>query len=219
MVSKSPLNGTRIISAAVNVADAGGFTAITMRNVGKELGVEAMSLYHHVANKEALLDSMADWVFAQITLPGAGSPWRDGMLLRAASAREVLVGHPWALTLIDSRARPGPAQLRHHDAIIGCLRSHGFSFDLAAKAISVIDAYVYGFALTERNLPFDPTTDDEAVDFAIEVMPALSDYPHLIELVQHLTGSGAYSFSDQFTDGLDIILNELARQLQEQWAG
>jgi AcrR family transcriptional regulator len=214
MSAREPLSKPRIIEAAVRVADAGGFAAISMRNVGKELGVEAMSLYHHVENKDALLDALADTVFAQIELPQAQMSWREGMSLRAASLRNVLVSHPWALTLIDSRENPGPALLRHHDAVIGCLRRGGFSIELAAQAFSVIDAYVYGFALTERNLPFDPDTTDQAVDFAAGVMPALSDYPHLTELVQHLTESGEYSFSSQFTEGLDIILDELGNRLR-----
>ncbi len=216
MRTREPLSEARIIEAAVRVADAGGYTAISMRNVGKELGVEAMSLYHHVTSKDALLDALVDSVFAQIELPGPGMPWREGMRLRAASARNVLVSHPWALTLIDSRATPGPALRRHHDAVIGCLRRDGFSIELAAQAFSVIDAYVYGFALTERNLPFDPDTSDQAVDFAATVMPALVDYPHLFELVQHLTGSGKYSFSNQFTKGLDIILDELGHRLRTE---
>src|SRR5690606_22730266 len=185
---------------------ASGYAAISMRNVGKELGVEAMSLYHHVANKDALLDALADWVFARIELPEPDMGWHEGPRVRAASAREVLVRHPWALTLIDSRTNPGPALLRHHDAVIGCMRRGGFSIDLAAQAFSVIDAYVYGFALTERHLPFDPANGDAAVDLAADMMPALTEYPHLAEFVQHLTGAGTYSFSAQFDEGLDIIL-------------
>ena len=208
-----PLSKPRIIEAAVEVADEDGFTAISMRNVGKRLGAEAMSLYHHIANKDALLDALADWVFGQIELPITTDSWQEGMRRRAGSARRVLVDHPWALTLIDSRSNPGPALLRHHDAVIGCLREGGFPIDLAAQAFSVIDAYVYGFALTERNLPFDPSTTTEAVALAAEVTPLLAEYPHLAELVQHLTGSGEYSFSRQFEDGLEIILAELEHRL------
>lgn len=208
-----PLSKPRIIEAAVKVADDGGFAAISMRNVGKQLGVEAMSLYHHIANKDALLDALVDWVFGQIELPITTDSWQHGMRRRAGSARGVLVDHPWALTLIDSRSNPGPALLRHHDAVIGCLRDGGFPIDLAAQAFSVIDAYVYGFALTERNLPFDPSTTTDAVDFAVEVTPLLGSYPHLAELVQHLTGSGEYSFSSQFEHGLEIILAELEHRL------
>ena len=208
------LSEARIIEAAVEVADRGGLAAVSMRSVGQQLGVEAMSLYHHVANKDALLDGLTDWIFARIELPDSSASWREGMRRRADSAREVLTGHPWALALIDSRSTPGPALLRHHDAVIGCLRRGGFSIGLAAQAFSVIDAYVYGFALTERNLPFDPASG--AGDFAREVMPALAAYPHLIELVGALTAERDYSFSDQFGDGLELILDGLEARLAEE---
>jgi AcrR family transcriptional regulator len=213
---REPLTELRIVEAAARVADSGGYGAISMRNVGKELGVEAMSLYHHVSGKEALLDALADWVFAQIQLPAPETDWRSGMRVRAGSARRVLVEHPWALMLIESCSHPGPALLKHHDAVIGCLRAGGFSLGLAAQAFSVIDAYVYGFALTERNLPFDPATSGEAVRLAAEMMPALAAYPHLTDLVGHLTGAGEYSFSDQFEEGLDLILEQLEDRLGEE---
>ena len=219
MEARQPLSSERIVAAAAKVADEGGVTAISMRNVARELGVEAMSLYHHIANKEALLDALVNWVFAQIDLPDPEASWREGMRVRAASARQVLVGHPWALALIDSRSNPGPALLRHHDAVIGCLRRGGFPIDLVAQAFSVIDAYVYGFALTERNLPFDPASDDQAVDFVADLTPVLAQHPYLFELVRHLTATGEYSFSDQFDRGLDIILDELARRLDQTQVG
>ncbi|HLS78439.1 MAG TPA: TetR/AcrR family transcriptional regulator [Nocardia sp.] len=212
MVARQPLTRERIVEAAVRVADAGGYAAISMRNVGKELGVEAMSLYHHVANKDALLDALVDWVFAQIRLPEPDMGWREGLRVRSASARAVMSAHPWALTLIDSRAHPGPALLRHHDAVIGCMRRGGFSLDLVAQAFSVIDAYVYGFVLTERNLPFDPASGADAADLAAGMLPAMARHPHLTEFVRHLTGAGTYSFSAQFDEGLDIILDALERR-------
>lgn len=206
-----PLSEHRITVAAVRVADRGGLAAVSMRSVGRELGVEAMSLYHHVANKDRLLDNLVDWIFAQIQLPAAGVGWREGMRARAGSARDVLVGHPWALTLIDSRSAPGPALLRHHDAVIGCLRDGGFTIAQAAQAFSVIDAYVYGFALTERNLPFDPASGGS--DFAAEMAPLMDAYPHLLALVGELTAAHDYSFSAQFEDGLELILDGIASRL------
>ena len=150
------LTRDRVVDAAVRVADRGGLAHVSMRNVGRELGVEAMSLYHHVAGKDALLDALADRVYGEIALPAPDLPWRPAMADRAASARAVLAAHPWALGLIESRRDPGPALLRHHDTVLGCLRRNGFSVALAAHAFSVIDAYVYGFVLTEVNLPFSP---------------------------------------------------------------
>ncbi|WP_199035688.1 TetR/AcrR family transcriptional regulator C-terminal domain-containing protein [Glycomyces salinus] len=211
MNQREPLTGARVIEAAAAVADRGGLPALSMRTVGRELGVEAMSLYHHVAGKEALLDGLADWIFTGIELPDRDAPWREGMRRRAVSAREVLSRHPWALTLIESRANPGPALLRHHDAVIGCLRRGGFSAVLASRAFSMIDAYVYGFALTERNLPFE--ADSGASDFAAEMTAALEGYPDLAWLARELITGGDYSFAAEFDRGLDIILDALDRRL------
>jgi AcrR family transcriptional regulator len=211
MADRQPLTVRRVLEAAAAVADRGGLGAVSMRNVGRELGVEAMSLYHHVASKAALLDGLTDWVFEQFALPPGGVGWRRAMTTRAASVRTVLTTHPWALGLVDSRVAPGPALMRHHDAVIGCLRAGGFSVAMAARAFSVIDAYVYGFALTERNLPFDSATG--ANDFAADVALPAADYPHLAELVTTLTAGGDYSFADEFDLGLGIILDGLERRL------
>lgn len=213
MTDRVPLTRQRIVEAAMAVADRGGSTAISMRNVGRELGVEAMSLYHHIANKEELLDALVDEVFSRIRLPGPDDAWRQGMTRRATSARDVLTSHPWALHLVDSRSHPGPALLRHHDAVLGCLRRGGFSVRLASHAFSVIDAYVYGFALTVDNLPFDATDADGADDFVEAAAELVAPYPHLHELVSELTGDGTYVFSDEFSYGLDVILDELERRL------
>ncbi|MBL5974100.1 MAG: TetR family transcriptional regulator [Candidatus Leucobacter sulfamidivorax] len=213
-MTREPLSRERICEAAVAVADAGGLSALSMRSVGRELGVEAMSLYHHVGGKEELLDDLVDWTFAQIELPRPTDGWRQGMARRAESARRILTAHPWSLTLIDSRSNPGPALLRHHDAVIGCLRRGGFTVALAARAFSVIDAYVYGFALTERNLPFE--ADTGAGEYAERVMEALGGYPHLLELVRHLTGGGDYSFAAEFDLGLELILDGLERRLERR---
>jgi len=211
--TREPLSSERIVDAASRVADRGGLTAVSMRNVGRELSVEAMSLYHHVAGKEALLDDLADWVFAQIRLPRATDLWREGMLRRARSAREVLAAHPWALGLIESRSAPGPALLKHHDAVIGCLHRGGFPLLLASQAFSVIDAYVYGFVLTEQTLPFDPAVAENAGDFARQVAPMLAEYPHLAALVGELTTDRDYVFADEFEVGLGMILDQLEYRL------
>ena len=216
MATRQPLSPVRIIEAATRVADRGGLSAVSMRNVGKELSVEAMSLYHHVAGKESLLDGLADWAFARIELPSPGQGWREGMETRARSARAVLSAHPWALGLIESRSSPGPALLRHHDEVIGCLRRGGFDLLLASHAFSVIDAYVYGFVLTEQNLPFDPREAENAGDFAEQFEPLIAEYPHLAALVTEVTTGGDYLFSDEFDEGLGMILDQLDRRLAEQ---
>src|SRR3954462_7824026 len=149
------LNRDRVLRAAVSLADSGGLESLTMRRLGEELGVEAMSLYKHVANKDDLLDGMVDLVFAEIELPSGDTDWRTTMRGRAVSARSALRRHPWATALMQSRTAPGAATLRHHDTVIGTLRGAGFSVVLWAHAFSATDAYVYGFARQERSLPFE----------------------------------------------------------------
>ena len=178
-----------------------------MRTVGRELGVEAMSLYHHVASKDALLDGLADWIFARIMTPAADRPWRSEMEARAHSARSVLSAHPWGLGLIESRRSPGPATLRHHDAVLGCLRSAGFPVSLAAHAFSVLDAYVFGFVLTEVNLPFEP--GESAEDFVADLGLVMSEHPHLAEMVAEQVVGRDYAYGNEFAYGLELVLDGL----------
>lgn len=211
MAERPALTRDRVIEAAVAVADRGGLGAVSMRNVGRELGVEAMSLYNHVANKKALLDGLADVAFASIALPVATAPWRDEMTIRADSARAVLSSHPWALGLLESRSSPGSAVLTHHNAVLACLRTNGFSVALASHAFSVLDAYVYGFVLTEVNLPFDAA--DGAEEFASGIEVPADEYPYLLELMTELVVGQDYAFGNEFRYGLDVILDELERRL------
>lgn len=215
MTRRRPLTQDRILEAAVKVADRGGVARVSMRNVGKALGVEAMSLYHHLAGKDALLDGLANWVFTQFEHPAPDQPWREAMTARANSARSALSKHPWALGLLESRRAPGPALLHHHEAVLACLRRNGFSFALASHAHSALDAYVFGFVLTEVNLPFE-APDIEA--FAGEVQRALpaDQFPHLAELLgQHVVGKG-YRYADEFGFGLDLVLDSLERHLERE---
>jgi AcrR family transcriptional regulator len=207
----TPLVRDRILHTAVLLADTGGISSLTMRKLGAAMGVEAMSLYHHVANKDQLLDGMVDRVFGEIELPMAGTGWRTAMTRRAFSAREVLSRHRWAISLMESRASPGPNTLRHHDAVIGALRRGGFPVALAAHAFSAIDSYVYGFAMQESALPFD--TAEETAELAQEIMGrfASGEYPHLTELtVEHVLQPG-YDYGEEFAFGLDLILDGLER--------
>jgi AcrR family transcriptional regulator len=206
-MARPALSPDRVIDAATRVADAAGLTGVSMRSVGRELGVEAMSLYHHVASKDALLDGLADWVFARIETPVPGEPWRAAMETRARSARAVLAAHPWGLGLIESRRTPGPANLGHHDAVLGCLRAAGFSVALAAHAFSVLDAYVYGFVLTEVNLPFQP--GEAAEDFVAGLGPLAEHHPHLAEMVAEQVVGRDYQYGDEFEYGLQLVLDGL----------
>ncbi|GAA4943636.1 TetR/AcrR family transcriptional regulator C-terminal domain-containing protein [Streptomonospora halophila] len=206
--ARTPLSRERVIRTAVAVADEKGSAALTMRAIAEPLGVEAMSLYHHVAGREDVLDGMVDAVFGEIDLPPGGTDWKSAMRHRATSVRAVLRSHPWAVGLMDSRSRPGPATLRHHDAVIGALRAGGFSVRMAAHAFSLIDSYLYGFVIQELSLPFSGSAELEEVAGAIlQGMPA-DTYPHLTELAEYALGPG-YDYADEFTFGLARILDSL----------
>jgi AcrR family transcriptional regulator len=171
-----PLSRERVLEAAVALADESGSEALSMRKLGEALGVEAMSLYHHVASKDDLLDGMIDVVFSEIALPADCDDWKRAMRERALSARRVLSRHGWAIRFMDSRTSPGPATLRHHDAVLGCLRNAGFSVPLAASALSVLDSYIHGFAFQERLRPaYDYGNDFEfGLDLILEGLERLS---------------------------------------------
>ena len=208
---RTPLNRDRVLRAAVDFADEHGIGSLSMRKLGEALGVEAMSLYNHVANRGDLLDGMIDLVFGEIGLPSSGVGWKAAMRQRALSARQALSRHPWAIGLMESRSTPGPATLRHHDAVIGSLRQAGFPVALAAHAFSVLDSYIYGFALQEASLPSEG--GEETADLAQMIMARLTpdEYPHLAELtLEHVLQPG-YDYGDEFEFGLDLILNGLER--------
>jgi AcrR family transcriptional regulator len=204
-----PLTRERVLHAAVALADASGSETLSMRKLGDALGVEAMSLYNHVANKEDLLDGMIDVVFGEIDLPSRGEHWKTAMRQRAISARRVLSRHGWAIGFMESRSSPGPATLRHHDAVIGCLRAAGFSIELAAHAFSVLDSYIYGFALQERSLPF--RTPEETAELAKDILSAVpaDEYPFLAELTARHVLQPGYDYGDEFEYGLELILDGL----------
>ncbi|TFC89469.1 TetR family transcriptional regulator [Cryobacterium sinapicolor] len=203
------LNRERVIGAAIALADSGGLDALTMRRLGDDLSVEAMSVYNHVANKEDLINGMADTVFCEIELPSHSDDWRTAIRKRSISFRDVLVRHPWATTVRDSGTNPGAATLRHHDRVIGTFRNGGFSVAAAAHAFSAVDSYIYGFAMQEKSLPF--TTPEETAAMAEILLAQLptSDYPYLAELTADHVLKPGYRYSDEFLVGLDLILDGL----------
>jgi AcrR family transcriptional regulator len=213
-LARVPLSRERVLSAAVALADESGSESLSMRKLGEAVGVEAMSLYHHVANKDDLLDGMIDAVFGEIALPADCDDWKQAMRQRALSARRVLSRHGWAIRFMDSRTAPGPATLRHHDAVLGCLRNAGFSISLAASAFSVLDSYIHGFALQERNLPFD--TPERTADIAQAILDRFpgDTYPHLGELMTEQVLRPGYDYGNEFELGLDLILEGLARLVE-----
>ena len=207
---RTPLTRQRVLRAAVALADRGGVGALSMRKLAQELGVEAMSLYNHVANKDDILDGIVDVVFGEIELPAGEAGWEAAMRRRAVSAREALRRHPWATGLMESRRTPGPANIRHHDAVLGVLRNAGFPVELAAHAYSLLDSYIYGFALQEASLPFQ--TPEETAEVAQEIMAAFpaDDYPHLAEIATEHALQPGYDYGNEFLYGLDLILDGLA---------
>jgi AcrR family transcriptional regulator len=209
---RAPLTRERVLQAALALTDASGADALSMRNLGKELGVEAMSLYNHVTNKEDVIDGLVDMVFSEIAVPSPGeADWKRAMRRRAISVREALNRHRWAVGLMEGRMKPGPASLRNHDAVMGCLREAGFSFRAAVHASSVIDAYIYGFALQEKNLPFDtPDQVSEVIEIQRQHVPEMHDYPYLVEVATEMAKAG-YDYATEFEWGLDLILDALER--------
>lgn len=206
-VKRAPLSRESVIEAAVRVADAIGLSSVSMRTVAREAGVEAMSLYHHVKGKDDLLDELADWVYTTITLPSPDRPWRAAMTERADSTRAAITTHPWALGLIGSRRNPGPALIGHHEATLGCLRANGFDVRLTLHAMSVLDAYVYGFTLSELNLPMEHGESEE--EFAQTLGLTAEAYPHIAEVMTEQVRGKDYSFADEFGYGLALILDGL----------
>jgi AcrR family transcriptional regulator len=206
-----PLTRERVLETAMELADHGGLEALSMRKLGQALGVEAMAVYYHFANKVEVLDGIVDLVFREIVVPGADGDWRTAMRERAISLRDVVARHRWAIGLMESRVNPGPATLRHHDAVIGSLLAGGFDMAMAAHAYSVLDAYIYGFALTKMNLPFDDTTDiaDMAQDM-LEPFP-VDEYPNLVAFITDHAMKPGYDFADEFEYGLDLVLDGLER--------
>jgi AcrR family transcriptional regulator len=212
-----PLSRARVLTAAIGVADDGGVVAVTMRRVADALGVEAMSLYHHVAGKDDILDGMVDVVFSQIALPDTDTDWRAAMKRRARSARQALSRHAWVLTLVESRRNPGPATLRHHEAVLASLRRAGFSVLEAGVAFAALDSYVYGYVLQESNLPFSTEQELDLIVTELAAEPE-TPYPHLTEML------GAYARQptaapDAYEVGLELLLDGLERRRLAQGAG
>jgi len=216
--TRTPLSRERVLRAAVALADERGADELTMRKLAKELGVEAMSLYNHVASKTDLLDGMVDIVFSEIDVPAATGDWKAELRKRAVSTRAALNRHRWAIGEMEGRTTHGPNNLRLHDAVLGCLRAAGFSIAMTVRAMSVQDAYIYGFALQQADM-----SSETPEDFAAEAQrqmrdyaSALADYPHLVEVVGGYVAQAGYDYDAEFLFGLDVILDRLEQLLGER---
>lgn len=213
---RAPLSRERVLTAAVALADRGGVARLTIRALSSELDVRPMTLYHHVANKEAILDGIVDRVFAEIDPPPTDLGWREAIRHRCSSARAVLASHPWATPLVETRTSPGPATLDHHEAVLACLRRGGLSVPLTAHAYAVLDAFVHGFALQEAGLPLG--RPGQVVGLAEQILTGVPQerYPHLTELTrEHVTRPG-YAFGSSFDVGLGLLLDGLATAAERE---
>jgi AcrR family transcriptional regulator len=209
--SRVPLSRERVLHAAVALAARDGIESLTMRKLAKELGAGAMSLYHYVRDKEELLDGMVDIVFGEIEPPTTDVDWRTAMRRRARSTREALNRHRWAVGLMESRMSPGPASIRLHEAVLACLREAGFSIETTIQAYSVQDAYIYGFALQEKSIPFESAEESTAVaeEHTRQLAALEEQFPYLAEVVSGHVAKVGYDFTEAFEYGLDLILDAL----------
>lgn len=197
----------RVITGALELADAEGLAALTIRALAGRLGVKPMAIYHHVAGKEEILDAIVDAVYAEIYLPASGPPWREELAHRSRSMREALGRHPWALGLMETRRHPGPANLASHESVLEVLRSAGFTLVATAHAYAILDAFVYGFALQESmlsSIDLEGSTADllAGIDF--------TGLPRMVEFAtDHVLVEG-YAFADSFEVGLALVLDGIA---------
>jgi AcrR family transcriptional regulator len=209
--SKDTLTRQRVVAAAMELADERGIEALTMRELGRRLGVEAPSLYNHVAGKDDLLDGLVDLVVAQIDLPAPGAHWKDAMRRRAVSARRIFAQHRWAASLIDSRGRSGPSSLAYANAILGALLGAGFSARRAADVFLVLDSYIYGFERQRTTLM--PSDDDDSTEIAQEVLEAAAEaYPALTTVATEFSQT-PYDEDAVFDLGLELLLDGFERRL------
>jgi AcrR family transcriptional regulator len=204
------LTRDRIVAAAVEVADAGGFAAFSMRSLAEKLATAPMSLYRHVAHKEDLLDAMVDVVFAEAEVPTGQQEWKAEMRARAVATRAALSRHRWANGLMESRTSPGPANARYHNAFMGCLREAGFPFRQAVHAYNAVQSYTYGFCLQEMHLGFE--TAEESVELAAETLgDHAEEYPYIAEVAAEFAKSGGYDYDEEFEIALDLILDAIEK--------
>ena len=206
--NRAPLSREQVLRAAVDLADEGGLETLSMRELGRRLGVEAMSLYNHVANKDDVLDGMVDLVVGEIELPVLEADWRESMRRRAVSALTAFGRHPWATAIIDSRVRGGSGRLRYFEAVIRVLRRAGFTTELAARAFSLFDSYIYGFCRQSLSIASADSGNADTAEAFLRALPA-SEYPYLAEMAAMQAAKPGYDEESDFEFGLNLLLNAL----------
>jgi AcrR family transcriptional regulator len=210
------LSQERILRRAIKLADKQGIESLSMRRLASSLGAEAMSLYNHFASKDEILDRMIDLIVSEIDVPTSEADWKTAMRRRANSAHEVLLRHPWAPALFESRRNLSPVRLRYADSVLGILRAGGFPLELAYDAFLTLDSYVYGFTLQEVNWPYEAQELPAAVERLSPQVPA-GEYPRVAEMLDFARrprpGGTAAAYESEFAFGLDLILDGLERAL------
>jgi AcrR family transcriptional regulator len=221
-----PLSKERVLRAAITVADEGGIEALTMRHLAEELGVEAMSLYYHVANKEALLDGVVDAIVDEIAeivggldMPNSGD-WKTALRRRILVAREVMLRHPWAPGVLETRTTMSLPMMRYFDGLLGVLIEGGFSYDLGHQAMHAIGSRALGFT---REM-FQPDDEDQADEDATVMMEQMADeLPYMVGMMQAISHPepdpdstlGWCDYQAEFEFALDLTLDGLERLRQE----
>jgi AcrR family transcriptional regulator len=206
---RSALTKDRVLDAAIRLADEGGIESLSMRKLGQELGVEAMSLYNHVANKDEVLDGIVEAVVREVDLPPEGTDWKEALRRNAISTHEALMRHPWAASLWWRRAE-GPDRMRTAELMLRMLREAGFSDDLTYHGYHVLVGHILGFTLQAQSFPIE--TKEELQEMAakfLEDFPS-DEYPHLADHIRQHVEPGV-SDERAFEFGLDLILDGLER--------
>jgi AcrR family transcriptional regulator len=207
----SPLSRGKVVAAAVRLADRQGVERLSMRVLAADLGVEAMSLYNHVRNKDDLVDAMVEAVLATIPPPRPGPDWRAALRDRALAMRSAFTAHPWAPQLIVGRLNTGPNSLALYDATIGCFVSAGVDHATADHLCNAMDSLIYGFHLLERSFPLPP---DHYADAARDFLPLIDAgrLPHLHALAM-LVADGAHAGVHDFAFAIDLLLEAIERRM------
>jgi AcrR family transcriptional regulator len=211
---RGTLSRESVLNAALVLADEGGLDSLTMHAIGRRLGVQAMSLYRHVENKEDLLDGLIDLVVSEVEMPRGSADWRAAMRQRAISARRVFARHPWAIGLVESQRHPRAVTLRHHEWVLGVLLEAGFSVTMAGHAYSLLDSYIYGFALQEASLTYGTPEEHAAVGQATLQQVPPDEYPHLARVAREFIEAGT-EYGAGFEFGLELILDGIERAQAE----
>jgi len=208
---RAPLTRDRVLLAAIGLADAGGIESLSMRRLGQALGVEAMSLYNHVANKDDILNGIVDIVVGEIDLASEVADWKAAIRRTAISAHDTLVRHPWAASLVLSGSGLSMARLRLMNSILGALREAGFSAEMTDHGYHALDSHIMGFTLWQvgMNLGSDEELKELATGFLERI--SASEFPHLVEHVQQHLKERNPEDEGEFAFGLDLILDGLER--------